>query len=360
MSLIANGYGTGLNEVHATTEFDAYPLIPKEVSREVMSGITEGSAALSMFRRLPNMSSRTYRMPVLSSLGNADFTGSTVSDDLVAGADSQINDLAMLQMQGLPYGVGNPGSMPQEGIPNLKKTHQMMWENVHIVAETMSIILPVPDDVIADSEYDLWAEMRPRIIEAFDKRIDESILWGHRRPTTWPSGIVPTAISRGQAVVEGTGADLGIDISNLMGILEQQAYDPNGFMASPSVKASLRNLRDSNGQPIFTQGNLQGGTPDSVYGLPIAYIKNNSFQPNIARMICGKTDEAVFSIREDMRFQIFTEGVISDENGRVIMNLMQNDMKAMRVVMRLGWALPNPIHQLREDRAGYPFAVLRA
>ena len=61
-----------------------------------------------------------------------------------------------------------------------------------------------------------------------------------------------------------------------------------------------------------------------------------------------------------MRFQIFTEGVISDENGRVIMNLMQNDMKAMRVVMRLGWALPNPIHQLREDRAGYPFAVLRA
>jgi len=28
--------------------------------------------------------------------------------------------------------------------------------------------------------------------------------------------------------------------------------------------------------------------------------------------------------------------------------------------MRLGWAVPNPIHQLRPDRGGYPFSVLTA
>jgi len=358
MSLVHGGYGTGLNETHMTTEFDAWPLIPEEVSREIMSGVVEGSAALSTFRRLPNMGSRTYRMPVLNALGQADFTGNVTTDDLVVGADKQVDDLRMLELKGIPYGSGNPGEVPQEGIPGLKKTVQFEWENVFITAETMSVIVPVPDDVLADSDYDIWAEVRPRLIEAFHRRIDESIIWGARRPTTWPTGIVPTAIARGNTVVEGTGADLGIDTSNLMGILEQQGYDPNGFMAAPSVKASLRNLRDSAGQPIFAQGNLQGGIPDALYGLPISYIKNNSFDTSVARIISGKTDEAVFSIREDFRFQVFTEGVISDENGKVIMNLMQNDMKAMRVVMRLGWAVPNPIHQLSPDRSRYPFAVL--
>lgn len=358
MSLLHGGYGTNLNEVHATTEFDAWPLIPEQVSREIMDGIVEGSAALSNFRRLPNMSSRTQRMPILGSLGNADFTGQTITDNLIIGNDQQVDDMRMLELKGAPYGIGSPGQVPQEGIPGLKKTHQMMWENVFIVAETVSIILPVPDDVLADSSYNLWNEMRPRIIEAFYKRVDEATIWGHRRPITWPSGIVPTSIARGNTVVEGTGADLGIDISNLMGLLEAQGYDPNAFMAAPNVKASLRNLRDQSGGPIFAQGNLQGAIPDAIYGLPTRYVKNASFNPNIGRMICGKMDEAVFSIREDFRMQIFTEGVISDEDGKVIMNLMQNDMKAMRVVMRMGWALPNPIHQLRPDRDGYPFAIL--
>jgi len=360
MSLIAGGYGTGLNEVHATTEYDAWPLIPEQVSSEIARGITEGSAALSALRRLPNMSSRTQRMPVLTTLGNADFTCNTESDNLVTGADQQIDDEKMLELKGYPYGIGNPGEVPNEDIPGLKKTHQMKWENVFIVAEPIAIILPVPDDVLDDSSFDLWAEMRPRIIEAFYQKIDTSIIWGQNRPVTWPTGIVPTAINRGQTVVRGTGADLGIDISNLMGVLEQQGYDPSAFMAPPAIKASLRNLRSADGMPIFAQGNLQGGIPDSVYGLPIQYSKNNTFRTNIASLICGQTDEAVYSVRSDMRFQIFTEGVISDENGRVIMNLMQNDMKAMRVVMRLGWAVPNPVHKLSPDRSRYPFAVLTA
>ena len=80
----------------------------------------------------------------------------------------------------------------------------------------------------------------------------------------------------------------------------------------------------------------------------------------MARLIAGKMDEAKFAIRADMSWKLFTEGVISDENGKVIMNLMQQDAKAMRVVMRLGWAVPNPIHQLNPDRGGYPFSILTA
>ena len=358
MTLLHGGHGTGHQEVHATTEFDAWPLIPEEVSNGIIDGVTESSASLAMFDRLPNMSRRVQRMPVLATLGNAGFVCDTTSDDLNLGADQQIDDEAMLQMKGQPYGTGNPGVVPNEDIPPLKPTHQMKWENVFIVAEPIAIILPVPDDVLDDSEYDLWAAMRPRIIEAFHQRIDHAILWGQNRPVTWPTGVVPTALSRGQVVAEGAGVDIGEDISTLMGILEQQAYDPTGFMAAPSVKATLRNLRDTNGMPIFVPGMQKA--PDSIWGLPMAYIKNNTFRTNVGRLVAGKMDEAKYAIRSDMSWKLFTEGVISDENGRVIANLMQQDMKAMRVVMRLGWAVPNPIHKLRPDRDGYPFAVLTA
>jgi len=62
-----------------------------------------------------------------------------------------------------------------------------------------------------------------------------------------------------------------------------------------------------------------------------------------------------------MRFDIFREGIISDSDGKVVANLMQNDMVALRVVMRLGWAVPNPIHAMGPNRSEkYPFAVMTA
>lgn len=356
MTLIAGGHGTDTTGTYMTTEFDAWPLIPETVSKEILDGITEASAALTLFDRLPNMSSRVHRMPLLSTLGYAEFVCDIMSDNLVVGADQQIDDARYGYLKGEPYGTGDPGKVPNEGAPEIKPTHQMKWENVFIVAEPIAIILPVPDDVLDDSEYDLWAAMRPRIIEAFHQRIDRAIVWGQNRPVTWPTGVVPTAIARGQGVVEGSNVDFADDLSALMGVLEEIAYDPTGFMVAPSVKATLRGLRDANGAPIFVP--QMQGVPASIWGLPISYIKNATMDENVARVIAGKTDEAKYSIRSDMQWKLFSEGVISDENGKVILNLMQQDSKAMRVVMRLGWAVPNPIHKLNADRSGYPFAVL--
>ena len=41
--------------------------------------------------------------------------------------------------------------------------------------------------------------------------------------------------------------------------------------------------------------------------------------------------------------------------------LMQNDMIALRAVMRLGWEIPNPINALAKDKTKRcPFAILKA
>jgi len=50
-----------------------------------------------------------------------------------------------------------------------------------------------------------------------------------------------------------------------------------------------------------------------------------------------------------------------DGAGNIIYNLAQQDMVALRAVMRLGFALPNPINRMNPTAATrYPFAVLTA
>ena len=50
------------------------------------------------------------------------------------------------------------------------------------------------------------------------------------------------------------------------------------------------------------------------------------------------------------------ERVVSTD-GSVVYNLPQQDMSALRFVMRLGWALPNPVNHVG-DAQRFPFAAL--
>ena len=57
--------------------------------------------------------------------------------------------------------------------------------------------------------------------------------------------------------------------------------------------------------------------------------------------------------------KILDQGVIQDPATKdIVYNLAQQDMIALRIVFRMGWALPNPATRLNEDRTGCAFAYL--
>lgn len=77
-------------------------------------------------------------------------------------------------------------------------------------------------------------------------------------------------------------------------------------------------------------------------------------------MISGDFGQLTYAIRQDITFKLFTEGVIQNTDGTIAYNLMQNDMIALRAVMRLGWEIPNPINSLKTDKTKRcPFAILK-
>lgn len=302
----------------------AESLIPTQEANEIIQGVVTQSAVLQRGRRLANMTSRQYKMPVLDMLPIAYFVN------------------------------GDTGQ---------KQTTKQAWDKKYITAEEIAVIVPVPEAVLDDSEYDIWGEVRPRIVEAFGKVIDGAILFDVDKPGSWRDGVVATATKAGSVVTLGSTDNLYDKIMGEGGVIEKvesSGFFVNGHMADISMRAKLRGLKDTNGNPIF-KSDMQTGTNYFLDGSPMNFPNNGAFDKSKALMISGDFSQLTYAIRQDITFKLFTEGVVQNTDGTIAYNLMQNDMVALRAVMRLGWEIPNPINSLQKDKAKRcPFAVMKA
>lgn len=312
------------NDANIIDRTGAEALIPEERAREIIQGVVAQSAVLTQGRKLANMSSKTYRMPVLDMLPLAYFVN------------------------------GDNGS---------KKTTKVAWDKKIITAEEIAVIVPIPEAVLDDSEYDIWSEVRPRVEEAFGKVIDSAILFGTDAPDSWRDDIVKTATAASSVVTLGASDDLYDKIMSEDGVIakvESSGFFVTGHMADISMRAKLRGLKDSTGNPIF-KSDMQNGTQYSLDGSAITFPNNGAFDKSKALMISGDFSQLVYSIRQDITFKLFTEGVVQNTDGTIAYNLMQQDMVALRAVMRLGWEIPNPINAIKSNKTQRcPFAVLKA
>ena len=295
-------------------------LIPEPVTREIFQGVVAQSAVLKAGRKLPNMTAKTQ----------------------------SINVLDMLP---LAYWV--------DGDTGFKQTSAQAWDKKKLYAEELAVIIPIPEAVLDDSNYDIWGEVRPRIVEAMGRRIDEAILFGTGKPSTWRASIVDTATDAGCSVTAGT--DLYQDLMGESGLIakaEESGYLPTGIMSAVTMRAKLRGLVDSQKRPLFLS-DMQGSAHYALDGIPMEFPMNGAWDADKALMIAGDFSQLVYSIRQDVTYKVLTEATIVDPTTRaVVYSLAQQDMVALRAVMRLGWEIPNPISAYRDTLDDYsPFAV---
>ena len=176
----------------------------------------------------------------------------------------------------------------------------------------------------------------------------------------WRDDIVTTAKTAGAKTT--LTSDLYTDIMAEGGVIaniEASGYLPTGAIADVTMRAKLRGLRDNNGVPLF-KSDMQGATNYALDGNPMNFPLNGAYDASKALMISGDFNQLVYSVRQDITYKIFTEGVIQDPTTKeIVYNLMQNDMVALRAVMRLGWELPNPVNRIKGDKSKRcPFSIL--
>lgn len=310
---------------NVTSRTDAGALIPEDVVSDVLGRATDESAVLQMFRRVP-VSRGQLRMPVLSALP-------------------------------LAYWV--------TGDTGLKQTTEVNWANKFLNIEEIATIMPVPDSVIEDAEQNIWDESLPYLVEAVGRTLDSAVFFGTNAPASFPTNINDAAAAAGNSVTEGALAAAGgfmADVDSTIALLEADGFDPTGYVAARSARGKLRSARNSQGDRLDA-GRLNGSLSE-LDGLPVAYPMRGLFPTGGAagtnvRLFVGDWSEFVIGIRRDITVDTFREGVIQDNTGQIVYNLMQQDMSAIRITMRIGWQVSNAINFDQGTEASrYPAARL--
>lgn len=308
--------------VNITNRADAEALIREQIVSTIFQDAPKQSVFMGMARKLPNMTSNRTRIRVLDFLPTA-------------------------------YWV--------DGDTGMKQTTRQAWDNVYLEAGELAVIVPIPEAVFDDAEMDILGEITPRVNEAIGQRVDAAVIFGDNRPKNWQADIITMARQAGNNVAPATGKDyydLTLGEDGVFAKVEDDGYAVTGAIAPMTFKAKLRGLRDTTGQPIFTR-TPQETTKYAIDGVPIHFPENGSFMPNIAQLVVGNFSQAVYAIRQDITVKILDQGVIQDPvTKEIVYNLAQQDMIALRIVFRMGWALPNPATRMNEDRTGCAFAYL--
>jgi HK97 family phage major capsid protein len=307
---------------------DVAALIPEDVSATMLGRVRrETSAVLQMFRRVPVAQAQT-RFPVLSALPVAYWV------------------------------TGDTG---------LKQTTEMAWSNKYLNIEELAVIVPIPENVLDDTSFDVWGEVQPDIEEAIGRALDAAVFLGTNAPSTFPTNVSAAALAAGNTVTAdlsdlatasgGSTGGIQDTIDQAIGLVEVDGFDPSGIVAARSLRGYLRRARDTTGQ------RLAGINADitEYEGLNIAYPMRGlsgfgNASTNIQAFV-GDFTEFVVGVRQDITYKVLDQAVIQDAGGNIVYNLAQQDMVALRVVFRVGWQVSNRLNFDQPTEASrYPAA----
>ena len=305
--------------VNIVSRESAEALIHEQLMTTVFQDAPKSSILMQLGRKLPNMTSKQTRVPVLSMLPMA-------------------------------YWVG--------GDTGMKQTSRQQWENVYITAGELAVIVPIPEAVLDDASFDIMGEVTPRVNEAIGMKFDEAAIFGVDRPPEWQNDIITLARQAGNNVSGGITFDTILAQDGMFGKVEEAGYIVDGVIAAMRARAALRGIKDDASRPIFMPS-MQDRTQYTLDGAPVYFPENGSFDPTVAQMVAGNWRQLVWAMRQDIETKILDQAVIQDPSTKeIIYNLAQQDMIALRVTFRAGFAVPNPATRLNEHRTLVPFAYI--
>ena len=262
-----------------------------------------------------------------------------------------------------------PGAEWVEGDTGLIETTAMKWTNRYVNAEEMAVILPIPQNVIDDSDFALFEEIKKLVPQAIARRFDQTVFLGTRAPASFPQnknkepGIIALAKEVGNEFTRGTATPehgaLASDISELWATMEPQGFEPDYSVAHTRYKGLLRNARNSFGDRFPEIG------PDEIYGAQVQYPMRGLWpkyvptKGHVAEMFAMESEQFVVGLREDITVKMLDQAVIQGEGGAITFNLAQQNMVALRFIFRGGWQVSNQINWDQENEAErFPAAVM--
>lgn len=317
--------------------------IPEEVVNQIIQDAEQTSAVLKL-ANVRRMAAYQTRYRLLDSFPEAYWINGTAATDK-------------------PSSVSAADGTQAAKDSSLKQTTSFSWTNAYLTPDEIAVMAVMPDGWRDDSDV-AWEEIRTALRTAFAKKIDNAVLYGRGGvPANFGNGVVFDAVAAGNIVTEPNtypGANGAVDLADAYALLFQElaerGYEPNGAQVGAGEVWRLRRLRDGNSQPVYQD--LSGQNRSELYGKQLEPVTNGVWDRDAAVALAGDFSQLHVGIRQDMTFALSNTAVIHDLDGTVAYNAWQQDGEVIRVVMRLGYVVTDPLKHLTGARE-FPFTVLR-
>lgn len=231
----------------------------------------------------------------------------------------------------------------------LKAKQGTSYEQYNLSHLEYTGIVPVSDTLLEDSAIDLWRDLTGRFARANAKRQDELIFTENDTDDDVYGILNATGtaqISVGASIANFDGKE-GVDVLNEMLYAVPTPSMSNGrFYLHRTVLGRIQRMKDDDGRHIWSPG-IDGGVSGTIWGMPYTLTEVlpalTEIEDGDPFMIFGDLRNTTLSIRTPMQTQFFNTGVITDSDGNVLLNLMQQDAQAIRARVRM-----NQVHVFPE------------
>lgn len=217
------------------------------------------------------------------------------------------------------------------------ETSKATWMTAEMEAKKLGVILPVTKEFLRYTVRDFFNQMRPAIAEAFYTKFDQAALFGNDSPYATSVSVWENIQASGNTIELGSGANLYIDLNDLLALVEDGDNDPNGFTTTRRFRKDLRGAVDGQNMPIFNE--TTQGAPANLLGLPVGYVDGKAWDYDKAHLLTGDWQYARYGILQGIEYSVSEDATLTtivDESGDPI-NLFERDMFALRATMHIGF-----------------------
>lgn len=288
------------------TRDDVATLIQEEYSNVLLDTAAAASASLSAFETVP-LGTKITNAPVLTTLPEASW----VSESATAAEGK-------------------------------KPTSKAVWGNKQFVVEEIAVIIPIHEDSLEDATEDMISKITALGGTAIGKKLDQAILFGTNKPSSWVSpALLPAAIAAGAVyqVLNAPGPnDLAGRIYQAAEAVDLSGADPSVILSRRGLRFRLANLRDSTGAPLYTSTFGEGGVrSEAIAGLDAAWVRNGAWNSASATALVADRDRIMVGVRQDVTVKFLDQAVVDG------VSLAERDMVAFRFKARYAYVLGDTI-----------------
>ena len=214
------------------------------------------------------------------------------------------------------------------------KTTKAEWANATMTSHKIATIIPISNEFRNYTMSDVFEELKPQIVAAINKQVDEAVFLGVDSPFT--QNVLKSATDSGNIV---TGDITGENIDSLIYGMAEKGISVSHFISN------IKNLRLLNKAYEDVAGAGANAVANKLYdksnntldGIPVVELGHESAMAK-GTLLAGDFQYLFYGISRGFEYSISEDAQLSTivyQDGDP-MNLFEQDMIALRVTFQIG------------------------